>query len=583
MRRLLSFVSIFLVIIACALAPAAAQQADIQAIDKRLREFYAAGNYAAALVEARRYEAAVKAAFGQDHTNYADALTWLAGVYRKQGQHGEAEGPFKRALAIREKVLGEDHPDVADPQQPGPRVREPRQIRGGGGALQARAGDQGEGARRGPPRRGHNPQQSGLVYDARQIRGGRGALQAGAGDRREGARRQTTPTWPTLNNLASVYQAQGKYAEAEALYKRALAIREKALGQDHPDVADILNNLAIVYENQGKYAEAEGLYQRALAIKREGARRRPPRRGDDPQQPGRRVPGAGQSTPRRRGSTSARWRSARRRSAQTTPTWPNPQQPGHRVPGAGQVRGGRGALQARAGDPREGARREPPRRGPNPQQPGHRVQGQGKYAEAEGLYQRALAIDEKALGATTPMWPHPQQPGRRVRAQGKYAEAEGSTSARWRSTRRRSGANHPRRGPNPQQPGRRVPGARQVRRGRGAPPARAGDQGERRSAQTTPTWPIPSTIWPLVYNAQGKYAEAEGLYQRALAIHEEGLGANHPDVAATPQQSGQRVRDARQVRGGRGALQARAGDRGDEARRGPSRRGPEPQQPGPRV
>jgi CHAT domain-containing protein len=70
----------------------------------------------------------------------------------------------------------------------------------------------------------------------------------------------------TLNNLAVVYQAQGKYADAEELYKRALAIREQALGASHPAVAQTLNNLAVVYQAQGKYADAEGLYKRALAI-----------------------------------------------------------------------------------------------------------------------------------------------------------------------------------------------------------------------------------------------------------------------------------------------------------------------------
>ncbi len=69
-----------------------------------------------------------------------------------------------------------------------------------------------------------------------------------------------------LNNLAAPYQAQGKYAEAEPLYQRALEIREKALGKGHPDVAQSLNNLASLYQAQGKYAEAEPLYQRALAI-----------------------------------------------------------------------------------------------------------------------------------------------------------------------------------------------------------------------------------------------------------------------------------------------------------------------------
>ena len=69
-----------------------------------------------------------------------------------------------------------------------------------------------------------------------------------------------------LNNLAGLYRAQGRYAEAEPLYKRALAISEKALGPEHPDVGTSLNNLAVLYQAQGRYAEAEPLYKRALAI-----------------------------------------------------------------------------------------------------------------------------------------------------------------------------------------------------------------------------------------------------------------------------------------------------------------------------
>ncbi len=59
---------------------------------------------------------------------------------------------------------------------------------------------------------------------------------------------------------------QGQYAEAEPLYKRSLAIQEKALGPDHPDVATTLNNLAEIYRNQGRYAEAEPLHKRSLEI-----------------------------------------------------------------------------------------------------------------------------------------------------------------------------------------------------------------------------------------------------------------------------------------------------------------------------
>ena len=63
----------------------------------------------------------------------------------------------------------------------------------------------------------------------------------------------------SLNNLAGLYHAQGKYAEAEPHFKRALAIREKVLGAEHPKVAGSLNNLAALYDAQGKYGEAEPL------------------------------------------------------------------------------------------------------------------------------------------------------------------------------------------------------------------------------------------------------------------------------------------------------------------------------------
>jgi tetratricopeptide (TPR) repeat protein len=59
--------------------------------------------------------------------------------------------------------------------------------------------------------------------------------------------------------VAILYQYQGRYPEAEPLYKRALAIHEKALGPEHPVVATGLNNLAFLYQAQGRYAEAESL------------------------------------------------------------------------------------------------------------------------------------------------------------------------------------------------------------------------------------------------------------------------------------------------------------------------------------
>jgi tetratricopeptide (TPR) repeat protein len=53
--------------------------------------------------------------------------------------------------------------------------------------------------------------------------------------------------------------------EAEEMYQRALAGKEKALGPEHTSTLQTVNNLGNLYKNQGKRKEAEEMYQRALA------------------------------------------------------------------------------------------------------------------------------------------------------------------------------------------------------------------------------------------------------------------------------------------------------------------------------
>src|SRR5258708_6353938 len=54
-----------------------------------------------------------------------------------------------------------------------------------------------------------------------------------------------------LNNLGASLTELGDYAGAEPLYRRALAINEKALGPNHPDLATGLNNLATLLKAKG--------------------------------------------------------------------------------------------------------------------------------------------------------------------------------------------------------------------------------------------------------------------------------------------------------------------------------------------
>ena len=77
----------------------------------------------------------------------------------------------------------------------------------------------------------------------------------------------------SLNNLAALYDDQGRYAEAEPFYQRALAIREKALGREHPHVAASLENYAALLRKTGRGTEALKLEARAKAIHAKRAER----------------------------------------------------------------------------------------------------------------------------------------------------------------------------------------------------------------------------------------------------------------------------------------------------------------------
>ena len=76
-------------------------------------------------------------------------------------------------------------------------------------------------------------------------------------------------TLMAMDNLAEVYEKQGRLAEAEALHKQALETSRKALGETHPSTLHFLRNLAAQYEEEERLGDAEQLFNQAL----EGSRK----------------------------------------------------------------------------------------------------------------------------------------------------------------------------------------------------------------------------------------------------------------------------------------------------------------------
>ncbi len=172
------------------------------------------------------------------------------------------------ASRIREKALGPDHPDVGTSlnnlavlYESQGRYAEAEPL------LQAQPRDPREGAGPRPPRCRHRRSTTWpRCTSARAATPRPSRCTSAPRASREGA----GPRPPRRRHVAQqpgrLYQAQGRYAEAEPLYKRSLAIREKALGPDHPAVGTSLNNLAALYFAQRDWARAADYWRRSTGV-----------------------------------------------------------------------------------------------------------------------------------------------------------------------------------------------------------------------------------------------------------------------------------------------------------------------------
>jgi hypothetical protein len=73
----------------------------------------------------------------------------------------------------------------------------------------------------------------------------------------------------TLERVLPQKKAKAAAASAEtaSLLKRALAIREQALGPDHPETIKIVEALAVGYAHHGDHARTEPFLKRLIAVR----------------------------------------------------------------------------------------------------------------------------------------------------------------------------------------------------------------------------------------------------------------------------------------------------------------------------
>ena len=200
--------------------------AEAERLNQQVFQFGEQGKYNEAIPLAEKVLAIRQRILGNDHPDVAVSLDNLAVLYHTQGRYSEAETLYLQSLEMLKHLLGEEHPGVATSLN----------------ALALLYKDQGK-------------YKKAETYFLQ-------ALEM----RKRLLGEEHPDVAQSLNNLAGLYHSQGSYKEAETYFLQALEMRKRLLGEEHPNIAASFNNLAALYESQGRYEEAEDYYLQSLEM-----------------------------------------------------------------------------------------------------------------------------------------------------------------------------------------------------------------------------------------------------------------------------------------------------------------------------
>jgi tetratricopeptide (TPR) repeat protein/CHAT domain-containing protein len=514
-----------------ALGGSTESNAGLNDLIRRIQELYNVGRYAEAVPFAEKAIELTRKQRGENRTEFAIAISWLAYLFEAQGHYAEAEPLYKRSLEIREKILGPNHLDVAKDLN----------------NIAALYRDEGRYAEAEPLfKRALSITEKALGPEAIDVAlNNLATLYSNQGRYAEAeplykraiaiGEKTLGPDHPTianrLDNLARLYDDQGRYPEAEPLFKRALAIDEKALGPDHPDVGRDLNNLAILYHRQGRYREAESLYKRSLANAEKAL-------GADHPDVGTRL------------NNLATWYQDQGRYAEAEPLLKRaltidekafgPDHPvvGLHINNLASVYQDQGRYSEAEPLYKRSLAIAEKALGPDHPEVATRLNNlaelnrtQAHYAEAEPLFKRALAIDERVLGPEhASVAIDLKNLARLYHDQGRYTEAEPFLKRALAIDEKALGPEHP-------SVSREISALAELYHDQHryaeaeSLMKRSREIDEKALGPDHPDVGRDLADLALIYNAQGRYADAEPLMQRALEIAQTAHGPDHPTVA----------------------------------------------------
>jgi eukaryotic-like serine/threonine-protein kinase len=165
---------------------------------------------------------------GPEHPDTLRSASDLAATLDREGHYTEAEKLLRETLEIERRVLGPEHPDTLS-------------------AMNKLAG---------------------TLTDEAGLAEGEKLFREVLAARRRILGPEHPDTLSSMNNLGLILQQEGRYAEAEKLLREALEVERRVLGLEHPNTLMSMFNLAFTLQSEGRYTEAESLQRGTVDIQR---------------------------------------------------------------------------------------------------------------------------------------------------------------------------------------------------------------------------------------------------------------------------------------------------------------------------
>ena len=217
------------------------------------------------LVQAVRGFETAKA--GSEDPDLGGAHAWLGDTLWAQGKHGEAMPHYQRALDVRLKLLGANHPETQSSASSlivahieNGQILEifdvmKRMVEEGLTSMPADWSGLLDLLEK----------NAGLALLARQMAPAEAIYQNVLAIREKTVGFAHPSTLRIVESLASIAQAKGDWMSAEQFRRRLVAALDGSVGKNHPDTLRAINELVKMLENKGDYDAAEAEYRKALA------------------------------------------------------------------------------------------------------------------------------------------------------------------------------------------------------------------------------------------------------------------------------------------------------------------------------